>query len=268
MPQAVLGSRAYAEPPVRLRSLNPELYDYLALLHTRLFGAPAGVVNTATRKGLGELDEININGQLTDTVDHRLFTFQIVDEYGVPLDHHTQYLNTTRHGAITGNPHGVTAAEVGNDTAQWNANRIQGRAVLDTVPNLSEVLAWDGLAWAPAVGGGGGGPADTDALPEGVVNLYYTDARARAAASGQLRAHVVLNEPFNGVQTDFSIPYTIALDATARPLAQLIFSQGVMQYTASTTPVGGQWTVVGGIIRLGWAPLSGDYCEFAWVVVA
>ena len=33
-------------------------------------------------------------------------------------------------------------------------------------------------------GGGGGGPADTDELPEGSVNLYYTDARVESYVSG------------------------------------------------------------------------------------
>lgn len=42
----------------------------------------------------------------------------------------------------------------------------------------------DGVAWSILSGpGGGGGPADTDALPEGATNLYYTNARARAAVS-------------------------------------------------------------------------------------
>lgn len=36
---------------------------------------------------------------------------------GLADDDHTQYLNTARHSAITGNPHGTTAAQVGADAA-------------------------------------------------------------------------------------------------------------------------------------------------------
>lgn len=46
-----------------------------------------------------------------------------------------------------------------------------------------QLLQWNGTNWAPASTGGGGGPANTDALAEGSTNLYYTQARARAALS-------------------------------------------------------------------------------------
>jgi hypothetical protein len=46
-----------------------------------------------------------------------------------------------------------------------------------------QLLQWNGTNWTPASTGGGGGPANTDALAEGSTNLYYTAARARAALS-------------------------------------------------------------------------------------
>jgi len=46
-----------------------------------------------------------------------------------------------------------------------------------------QLLQWNGTNWAAASTGGGGGPANTDALAEGSTNLYYTAARARAALS-------------------------------------------------------------------------------------
>lgn len=199
MPQAVLGSRAYAEPPISIRRLDPQLYDYLTLLHFRLFGAASGRVDAVTREGLGDLDETNIDGALTDTTDHSLLTSLVLDDQGQPVDPHTQYLDTARHAGISGNPHAVTAAEVGSGTAQWNADRLQGQPIATPAPTLNDVLAWDGLAWAPSASAGGGGAVDSvfgrsgavtaqagdysTALVTELTNLYYTDARARAALS-------------------------------------------------------------------------------------
>jgi len=46
-----------------------------------------------------------------------------------------------------------------------------------------QLIQWNGTAWAPASVSGGGGPANTDALAEGSTNLYFTNARSRAALS-------------------------------------------------------------------------------------
>jgi len=46
-----------------------------------------------------------------------------------------------------------------------------------------QLIQWNGTAWAPASVSGGGGPANTDALAEGSTNLYFTNARTRAALS-------------------------------------------------------------------------------------
>ena len=54
MPEPSLGSGlAYEGPPAEIVSLNPKLYDYLLMLHARLFGIPTGA---------GDLDDYNING--------------------------------------------------------------------------------------------------------------------------------------------------------------------------------------------------------------
>jgi len=54
------------------------------------------------------------------------------------------------HIDSTSNPHGVTATQVGKDTAQWNANRILGNTVAGT-PLDDEVLRYDNSSsqWIP-----------------------------------------------------------------------------------------------------------------------
>lgn len=64
------------------------------------------------------------------------------------------------HIANTSNPHNVTPAQVGNATAQWNANKIQGRDVASTAPVDGQGLKWSATSnrWEPgAVAGAGGG---------------------------------------------------------------------------------------------------------------
>jgi hypothetical protein len=58
------------------------------------------------------------------------------------------YVDT--HENRTDNPHSVTAGQVGNTVAQWNANQLQGRNVSAAAPNISQVLGWTGSAWAPS----------------------------------------------------------------------------------------------------------------------
>nr|WP_322719599.1 hypothetical protein [Nostoc sp. ChiQUE02]MDZ8232636.1 hypothetical protein [Nostoc sp. ChiQUE02] len=49
----------------------------------------------------------------------------------------------TTHTSDTSNPHGTTAAQVGNTTAQWNANKIQGVAISSTAPTNTQTLVYN-----------------------------------------------------------------------------------------------------------------------------
>jgi hypothetical protein len=67
--------------------------------------------------------------------------------------------NLTSHTSNTSNPHSVTAAQVGNTTAQWNADKIQGITVHTTAPTNGQVLAYSSAnaryeATTPSGGGG------------------------------------------------------------------------------------------------------------------
>ncbi|XZF63852.1 MAG: beta strand repeat-containing protein [Gloeotrichia echinulata DVL01] len=48
----------------------------------------------------------------------------------------------TTHTFATNNPHNTTAAQVGNTTAQWNANQIQSNIVSSTTPTNGQVLTY------------------------------------------------------------------------------------------------------------------------------
>ena len=79
MPKALLGTTAYDLPPAALRDLSIELYDYLLMMHARIFGlAPAS----------GDLDTANIAGTVTN---HALLTNVL------PYQHH----GATTHSALS-----------------------------------------------------------------------------------------------------------------------------------------------------------------------
>lgn len=56
------------------------------------------------------------------------------------------------HISLTsGNVHNLTAAQVGNTVAQWNANQLQGRDISSTAPTSGQYLAWNNgsVDWEP-----------------------------------------------------------------------------------------------------------------------
>src|SRR3990167_9599230 len=142
MPKPILGAGpAYAHPPASLRLLSEDLYQYLFMLHVRTFGIP---------EGRGDLDRENIALSTLSLGDLGTRTHALLSGLAAD-DHAAVYLNLTRHNAIRGNPHQVTATEVGKDVAQWNADRLQGSAIATTTPTANQILTWDDptSAWTP-----------------------------------------------------------------------------------------------------------------------
>jgi len=76
------------------------------------------------------------------------------------------YVDT--HASRTDNPHSVTATQVGRDTAQWNANRIQGRNVSSTTPTNGQVLTYNSTTTQYE-------PASPNAVPNGFWGFKLTD---------------------------------------------------------------------------------------------
>src|SRR3990167_4694466 len=66
MPGPVIGTTGFDNPPDDIHRVSEQLYEYLAMLHNTLFAGRG--------EGLGILDEENIVGDLTNTVDHGSFT--------------------------------------------------------------------------------------------------------------------------------------------------------------------------------------------------
>lgn len=65
----------------------------------------------------------------------------------------------TSHTGSTSNPHSVTASQVGNSTAQWNASQLQSRSVANTAPTNGQVLTYStaNTRWEPQTPASGGG---------------------------------------------------------------------------------------------------------------
>jgi hypothetical protein len=80
----------------------------------------------------------------------------------------------TSHTGNTSNPHSVTAAQVGNTTAQWNASQLQGVSVSDTSPTNGQVLKYNGTLWIPSTDETGGGGGAVPGLGYKHDYWYYT----------------------------------------------------------------------------------------------
>ena len=96
------------------------------------------------------------------------------------------------HAADVANPHAVTAAQVGNDTAQWNADELKGKVINDGNIGVDRILSYDGVELTYV---------DNPGLPSAVQGdmLYHngTDwTRIASGASGTiLKSNGLLADP-------------------------------------------------------------------------
>jgi len=75
MPEPKVGSGlAYEGPPFEIIHINPKLYDYLLMIHVRLFGIPTGA---------GDLDDYNVDGaSLTGILHANLASITAFQHHG------------------------------------------------------------------------------------------------------------------------------------------------------------------------------------------
>lgn len=75
-------------------------------------------------------------------------------------------------GLSGGGTSGAVTLNAQNNSALWNANKLQGRNIATSAPTNGEVLKWNGSAWAPATDNTGGG--GTSLWSQNGSNIYYT----------------------------------------------------------------------------------------------
>jgi len=156
----------------RLADEQVAVHNVDANAHTGVFATASGLSNhigdtnnphsvTAAQVGLGNADntsdankpvstaqQIAIDAKVTDAIVDGVT--DVAPSQNAVFDALTGKADASAlssHIGDTNNPHSVTAAQVGNSTAQWNASQLQGQAIATTAPSSSQVLAWNGTAW-------------------------------------------------------------------------------------------------------------------------
>ena len=250
----------YMEPPAQIAADDRVLYDYLFALHRRVFGIRNG--NGVDPRG--DLDAENISPDLA--VDHDLATHR-------DHDGHEQYHTDPR-------------ALVWLHTRDTD-DVAEGTRLYFTTPRARAALsATAPIAYDPATGIISGGvamgtvtsvaltaPAELVVTGSPIVDAG-TLALAWAAGPPLMPEDLVpfpdFVEPFDGARTEFTVAYAVRVHANGRPQCQVVFQQGVMQYSATNPPEMGCWTFVAPSTFILSEPPSvvNAYVQVAWLVQA
>lgn len=129
----------------------------------------------------------------------------------------------TSHAANTSNPHSVTAAQVGNATAQWNANQIQGVAIpAPSGTNTSPIFNAGVITW--------GAPSGTSNVDDfSLVALAgYPNAYSESSydASGAITEQVWKTAPSGTVLLRHTFTYpsstvSVRVETSYRPVTPI-----------------------------------------------
>jgi len=168
----------------------------LAAVETAFLNALGSYVNVSTAQ------EIGGTKTFTGQINVPLAT---ADAHPIPkatFDAHLANYNDTvdvfsTHLSSTDNPHNIDASQVGNTTAQWNANKLQGRDVSVAAPLDGQTLIYDtsATAWVPG---------DALSLTTGAQNIT---GQKTFLNTSYFKANTVLDAPNNteafvGMQND------------------------------------------------------------------
>ena len=128
-----------------------------------------GGSGTSDHSQLSNLDYAN-SGHTGFAATSHTHTASNITDFDTEVSNNTDVsANTSHRNTTSGNPHSVTASQVGNTTAQWNADKLQGRDIATTTPTDGQVLKWNNTnsEWEPQDESGG----SNEAFPIGGVFL-------------------------------------------------------------------------------------------------
>jgi hypothetical protein len=177
------------------------------------FMTAVGKFNTSA--DVGSLFEVGIG---TSTID-RKNGLQVFDDGGVVAP------NTTEGTVLTHGPKSLVTAEyVENRIVAFDLNDLNDVDLETNLPHPNQVLKYNGTKWTAQAdsntnrvssvnGEIGDVILDTDDIPEGSTNLYYTDIRAEAAADRRIH--------------DASIDLLHDVDTTGASISQVLAWNGV-----------------------------------------
>lgn len=160
-------------------------------------------------------NKLTISGTATDEIDIDVVPGNIEhqDLSGAGTNDHSAI---DSHISSTANPHSVTATQVGKDTAQWNADELQGETISSTTPLEGQVLTYSGSQWVPQ-----------GTQEAGIAGEAKAGKILAAAFSGNPKAGTVSFSTAYG-DTDYSISLTSVTtnNANFAPVAENITASG------------------------------------------
>ncbi|WYL93588.1 MAG: hypothetical protein HEQ35_06625 [Gloeotrichia echinulata IR180] len=157
----------------------------------------------------------------------------------------------TTHTSATNNPHNTTAAQVGNTTAQWNANQIQGRSVSSTAPTNGQAIAWNSTSstWQPTTISGSGEINTASNIGTGGVGVFRqktgVNLEFRNINAGSNRITVTSDTVANEIDIDV-IEANLSLPNLGGTLPLTKGGTGATTASAALTALGGLATTARG----------------------
>ncbi|MEA5447573.1 hypothetical protein VB780_03265 [Leptolyngbya sp. CCNP1308] len=139
------------------------LSSTLAVTGNATIGGTLGVTGASTLASVGVTGNATVGGTLGVTGNTTVGgTLAVTGQVTVPTPSGNANAarkenvdlvqsNLDTHAALTNNPHTVTPAQVGNTTAQWNADKLQGTNIQAATPTDGQVLIYSSAnsRWEP-----------------------------------------------------------------------------------------------------------------------